>query len=195
MRTDPTIDPERAGPHVESDFRSWLKRIPAPVVIEIGTLRSNPDHPTHHRDWAPHAAYYGGIDIVAGPDVDIVADAHHLEDAHIPGNVDAVIACSTLEHLARPWRAVPSMARLLKPGGRLYIRTHHTFPEHGYPDDYWRFSRTALAMLLRDARLDHVETCYEHPATIVPHPSVTEWNPAAPAWLTVHAAGCRPLPQ
>ena len=37
--------------------------------------------------------------------------------------------------------------KALKVGGLIYIQTHQSFPLHGYPHDYFRFSREALASL------------------------------------------------
>jgi hypothetical protein len=196
VRTDGT-DPERQGPDVRSGFRDWLEQMDAPRVIEVGTRRSNPDHPTHHQAWAGADAEYLMVDAVPGDDVDLVADAHSLHGAlvrsgavvHWQDAFQAIICVSTLEHLARPWAALEDWALCLRPGGMVYLQTHQTFPEHGYPDDFWRFTRGALELLLMDAGFTRVRSCYEHPCTITPHRSVIEWNPGAPAWLTVCAIG------
>jgi hypothetical protein len=43
--------------------------------------------------------------------------------------------------------AAHEVMKALKVGGLLYVQTHQAFPLHGYPLDYFRFSREALASL------------------------------------------------
>ena len=114
---------------------------------------------------------YTGLDLQAGPNVDIVAtnpDRYPLVDACF----DVVISGSTMEHVARPWRWVPELVRILRPGGLLAIVTHWTFPEHRYPMDYWRFMQDGMRLLLDDAgSKEHYVIEY-----------VSQWDIAAAAW-------------
>lgn len=180
------VDPMRIGSatdDIASRFVDALRAIDQPAILELGTLRWEAA-PTHHLEWAPPGSTYVMSDVAEGTDVDVVADAHDLApfgDAEF----DAVIACSVWEHLARPWLAAQAVARVLKPGGMAYISTHQTFPLHGYPADFFRFSTEALDVLFTDAGLTTVETGYGYPAAIVPGREVTRWNTAAPAWLNV----------
>ena len=58
-----------------------------------------------------------------------------------------IISCSTFEHLKYPTLAAHELMKALKVGGDLYVQTHQSFPLHGYPFDYFRFSQEALAGL------------------------------------------------
>lgn len=178
MRIGDTVDP------VAERFLEQLRTVVRPHVLEIGTRRWDDEFPTHHEHWAPHAATYVKTDVSAGTDVDVVADAHDLPDEWTD-RFDAVIAVSVWEHLKRPWAATLEAARVLRPGGLLLIVTHHTFPEHGYPEDYWRFTTGALRILFTDAALDVVHLGETFPASIDPGPTVARWNPQAPVWLCV----------
>lgn len=177
-----------------------------PSIIEVGTLRAEPDRPTHHTVWAPHGTWTR-VDAWAGTDVDVVDDAHtlatfRLEHRSTTGIVnswpdarfDAYVACSVWEHLRRPWVAMEAAAGVVKPGGLVYVQTHQTFPLHGYPSDYFRFSREALAGIMEDAGLEVLHTGYLYPCTIVPPAEVTRWNtaPDVEAWLNVEALARRP---
>lgn len=177
-----------------------LDEIERPQVIEVGTLRSDPEFPTHHTAWAPHGSWLRA-DAYPGQDVDIVVDAHHL--MWKPGGdgrpelgaevFDAYVACSVFEHLARPWRAMDQAAQVVRPGGLVYVQTHQTFPLHGYPSDYFRFSKEALAVIMEDAGLRVLHAGYLYPCKIVPPPEVTRWNtaPDVEAWLNVEALGIK----
>jgi len=83
--------------------------------------------------------------------LDVVGDllAMPLRD----GSVDAVLTTQTLEHVAEPWTFLREIARVLKPGGRLYLTAPQGFREHQRPHDYFRFTRFALANLAEGAGL------------------------------------------
>lgn len=177
--------------HVTPLFVDQLQAMERPRVLELGTRRWRADLPTHHLDWVPQPACYVMSDVAEGPDVDVVADAHDLAPFTDDG-FNAIIAVSVWEHLARPWIAARAVARVLAPGGLLYVATHQTFPIHGYPDDYFRFSTAALATLFEDAGLATLAEGYGYPCEIVPPPEVERWNREAPAFLNVQGIWEKP---
>jgi hypothetical protein len=67
----------------------------------------------------------------------------------------------------------------------LFVCTHQTFPLHGYPHDYFRFSAEALAGIFDDAGFEILDGGYTYPASIIPPAEVTRWNPGAAAYLNV----------
>jgi SAM-dependent methyltransferase len=206
MTTDPMAIGHTQGTEAERVFRDGLVGMRdadelgyAPRILELGTKRSDPEFPTHHREWLPDGRWTMA-DIEHGLDVDVVADAHDLPSsfaaAHGLADIagfDAVIAVSVWEHLERPWVAAESVADVLAPGGWVYVATHQTFPLHGYPSDFFRFSREALALIFDDAGFEVLATSYAYRCTIVPPPEVTRWNraPDVEAWLNVDLVGRR----
>ena len=106
----------------------------------------------------------------------------------------AAVGCCRSRPRLRPWAATPELARVLRPGGVIYVETHQTFPIHGYPSDYWRFTREALELLALDAGLEVIGTAYKYPATIVPASDINferGWNASAPAFLNVELLAVR----
>src|SRR5262249_45169757 len=84
-----------------------------------------------------------GTDIVAGPNVDVVCDAHDLASVIEPCSADAVFSIATFEHLAMPWRAAIEINKVLRPGGLCFVVSHQTLPLHDQPWDFFRFSSDA----------------------------------------------------
>lgn len=152
-------------------------------ILELGTLRWEANRPTHHMEWFEDADWTLA-DTQEGIDSDIATDAHHLTEFG-DERFDSVIAVSVWEHLERPWLAAEAVARVMRPGATLYIATHQTFPIHGYPDDFFRFSDRALRLIFEDAGLEVIDAGYSYRAQIVPPAVVTRWNPHAEAWLNV----------
>ena len=156
-----------ASSDLEQRFVARCAELPAPSVLELGTLQSRPGRSTMHRDWVPNASEFLGTDIQDGPDVDIVADLHRLTDVVGVERFDVILSCSTFEHLKYPTVAAHELMKALKVGGVLYVQTHQTFPLHGYPNDYFRFSRDALASLFgTQMGFEVVATNHDFPARV-----------------------------
>jgi hypothetical protein len=152
---------------LEQRFISRCGELASPTVLELGSLQSVPGRSTLHRDWVPHASEFLGTDIEDGPDVDIVADLHRLTDVVGIERFDVILSCSTFEHLKYPTLAAHQLMKALKVGGLLYVQTHQSFPLHGYPNDYFRFSQDALASLFgTQMGFAVVATKYEFPARL-----------------------------
>ncbi|QNH21260.1 hypothetical protein HEP73_02174 [Xanthomonas sp. GW] len=127
-------------------------------VLEVGSRIHDPAAWwCTNRDLA--MGQWTGIDMQAGEGVDQVADIHDLPEEW-SGRFTGIVCSEVLEHVARPWLALPELRRVLQPGGLLVITTLFAFPEHGYPDDYYRFSRSGLHLLLADAGFSGIATEY-----------------------------------
>jgi SAM-dependent methyltransferase len=162
-------------------------------VLEIGTKQSIEGRSTHAMQLFPQVprSNYLMADVEAGADVDVIADLHALPQDWA-NRFNAVVAVAVFEHLERPWIAAREVARVLVPGGFCYISTHQTFPLHGYPSDFFRFSKEALALIFRDAGMHVSECAYEHRAKITaPNEFIAlsyqdEWNATFPSYMVVN---------
>ncbi len=138
-------DPAHA---LSAEFTRLLAERPPGEMLEVGSrARSG----FVRRDVAPPGWGYSGFDIVAGPNVDVVGDAHQVSRHYAAGQFDAVMAFSVLEHLLMPWKFVIELNRVLKPGAIGLFTTHQTWPLHDEPWDFWRFSDRAWTALLNPA--------------------------------------------
>lgn len=127
-------------------------------VLEIGSRIHNPAAWwCTSRDLAE--GQWTGIDLQDGAGVDLVADIHALP-AEWSGRFSGVLCSEVLEHVARPWVGLPELRRVLRPGGLVVLTTLFAFPEHGYPDDFYRYSRSGLQLLLEDAGFTAIATEY-----------------------------------
>jgi len=83
---------------------------------------------------------YVSLDIVGGPNVDFVGDAHDLLATFERQSFDAVFAHQVFEHLHAPWKAVLEINRILKLGGSVHLVSPSALPLHSEPWDFFRFS-------------------------------------------------------
>ena len=192
--------PDISSPVPRERFLAWAETLgPMSEIIEVGTRQWVEGAETHLRDCFPTVPRerYVMVDIAAGTDVDVVADLHDLP-ADWSGRFDALVASAVFEHLQRPWVAAREVARVLKPGGRCYIATHQTYPLHGFPSDFFRFSTEALSLIFTDAGLEVLEVAYEHRAQIIaPRAMMSKaygrgWNRVWPSYLLVNLMGRKP---
>jgi SAM-dependent methyltransferase len=121
---------------------------PASLVIDVGAgtspyrrLFSHCDFETH--DFAEYQAYMDGSEGAYAP-LTYVSD---ITSIPVPDErYDVVLCTEVLEHVPKPIDAVKEMARIAKPGGRLFITAPlgsglHQEPFHfygGYTDHWYR---------------------------------------------------------
>jgi hypothetical protein len=148
------------------EFVAAMNALPASQVLEIGS-RAVSDV-TVRAEFAPTVAY-SGIDVHAGPNVNIVGDAHELGRLVDAERFDGVFSLSVFEHLLMPWVVVLEMNKVLKMGGLVMVATHPTWPPHELPWDFWRFQENSFwALFNRATGFEIVCTITSTPARIFP---------------------------
>lgn len=60
-------------------------------------------------------------------------------------SVDGILCEMVLEHVEQARQALGEFARVLKPGGRMYLAVPFLWPYHASPHDYWRWTESGFA--------------------------------------------------
>lgn len=104
------------------------------TVVELGSYDVNGTL----RDVTPPGARYIGLDLEAGPGVDVIVGAGQplpfASDA-----IDTVVSSSAFEHDVCFWDTFIELGRIVRPGGLIYINAPSNLSFHRYPLDCWRF--------------------------------------------------------
>ena len=96
---------------------------------------------------------YQGLDIVAGPNVDIVVEEPYSW-SRIPGeSYDVVISGQVFEHVEYFWLTMLEMSRVLKSNGWCCLIVPSHGPEHRVPVDCYRFYVEGMVALAKFAGL------------------------------------------
>jgi SAM-dependent methyltransferase len=172
--------------YIIEDIKS--RKIETPSILELGVKRSNPTRSTHHKEYFAtiDTSKYVLSDFDKGLDVEVTADIHKLDEVFKEEQFDYIISYSVHEHLKYPDLAALKMLKCLKVGGVILIQTHQTYPLHGYPFDFYRFSREALEAEFNPLMGCEVITSYYNDlAVIIPHKEVLGWNDVAETYLGV----------
>lgn len=94
-------------------------------------------------------------DLNFGPGVDFEADVSSMpfED----GTYDIVLNTQVLEHVKDPGKVCTELARVLKPGGLLFLTTPQSSPLHNLPWNFFNFTNLGLGLLMDAAGLERVK--------------------------------------
>jgi hypothetical protein len=113
-------------------------------ILEIGSREVTGESSARKRF---AKAEYVGFDYYAGPNVDVVGDAHRLSSYFAGQKFDIIYSSAVFEHLAMPWIAATEILKLLEVGGLVFVETHFSFSSHERPWHFFQFSDMGLRML------------------------------------------------
>ena len=163
-------------------FKAMIASRPPGRMLEIGSRERTG---RNYRELLPNGWDYLGLDIMEGPNVDLVGDAHEA-GGFLPSNhFDAVMSFSVFEHLLMPWKAILELNKVMKPGAIGLILAPQTWPLHEEPWDYFRFSRHAWKGLLNSGTgfeiIDAADggTAFIVPASLTAATAFGEWHKGA----------------
>lgn len=94
----------------------------------------------------PH--YSGGL-LDAQPRAEVFGDGGALPFRS--GAVEGVVALQVLEHTPRPAAVIAEAHRVLKSDGRFLVSVPQSYPIHGEPHDYYRYTAYGIRYLLEHA--------------------------------------------
>jgi len=115
-------------------FRCYADVLERARILEVGAGDVNGTL----RGCAPYGSKYTGIDLEAGPGVDIVLSDPYTYPFE-PETYDIVVSSSCLEHDQMFWLSFAEMCRVLRAGGFIYLNAPSNGKFHRYPTDNWRF--------------------------------------------------------
>lgn len=126
-------------------------------VLDMGSYDVNGSY----RNLFPESNFiYTGLDMAAGPNVDIVPRNVYKWNELSDNSFDVVISGQAFEHIEFFWWTLEEMARVLRPEGLMCVINPRGFNRHRYPVDCYRFDEDGMIALARYACLDilHVST-------------------------------------
>ncbi len=124
------------------------------VILDLGSRDYNGTYRTlfDRTSWR-----YFGLDLEAGPNVDIVLHDPYRWREIESGSADVIVSGQTFEHTEFFWLTMGEIARALKIGGLACVIAPSAGDEHRYPVDCWRVYPDGLRALARYAKLDVLE--------------------------------------
>lgn len=137
---------------------SWVKDVVKPEeihgkrILDIGSKNWDETILSYVQDNRP--SKHIGIDILPGNEVDIVMDVCEIVERFGENSFDLVFSLESLEHIQNWPLAISNMKKVVRPGGSVVLTTRSLgYPEHGFPDDYWRFQDYDLYQMFSDFQI------------------------------------------
>ncbi|MEM0955685.1 MAG: methyltransferase domain-containing protein [Pseudomonadota bacterium] len=117
---------------------------------------------------------YQGVDMEAGPNVDILLTEPYKWKEIPSESCDVLISGQTFEHIEYFWVTILEIWRVLKPGGLVCIIAPAAGFPHRYPVDCWRFYPDGFTALANYVGLvpRHVYTQWQPKGTYPDHSDV-----------------------
>lgn len=106
-------------------------------VLDLGSRNAHAKLPKHLDLLNRHDCEYLGIDLLDGPNVDVVMDKPYRFPV-ASRSVDVVLSGQVFEHVPFFWASMAEIARVLKPNGLAFV----TAPSRGHvhnTQDCWRY--------------------------------------------------------
>ncbi len=152
----------------------YTKGKEAVKVLDIGSYDVNG---TYRAIFDDPIYQYTGLDMVAGPNVDIVPKDVYKWDEIADETFDVVISGQVFEHVEYPWLTIREIARVLKPAGVCILIAPSSGIEHKAPKDCYRYYADGLSALAGWAGLKvHHVSVNGIPQTENEDEWINEWN-------------------
>ena len=126
-------------------------------VLDVGAYDVN----GNYRDLFTQFQYVG-MDVEAGPNVDLVVEEPYNWKEIADESYDIVICGQALEHIEYPWETMREIARVMKKGGLCCVVFPSKGPLHYYPLDCWRIMPQGAEALAKWAGLKVLDVRESH---------------------------------
>ncbi|MEJ2378342.1 MAG: methyltransferase domain-containing protein [Pseudolabrys sp.] len=147
---------------------NYASKIAKAKVLDVGSCDKNGSYKSLFGDQRYH---YTGLDMEAGPNVDIALKNPYDWSLIADESYDLVISGQAFEHIEFFWITMAEMTRVLKKDGLMCVIAPKGFREHRFPVDCYRFFSDGMIAL---ARYVNLEVLHVH-SNCAPSEDDTEW--------------------
>ena len=119
---------------------------PGKKILDIGSYDVNG---SYKNLFTEREIQYVGLDVVEGPNVDVVVEQSYTWDCIEDESFDYIISGQAFEHIEFPWLTIKEIYKKLKVGGVICIIAPNSTPEHKYPLDCYRYFGDGLSALAK----------------------------------------------
>ena len=132
-------------------------------------------------------AEYVGLDIAAGPNVDVVMNDPYNWDNVPDESFDFVVSANAFEHIEYPWVTIKLIYSKLKPESIACILAPNTAIEHKFPFDCYRYFSDGFRALAKWAGFQVINTTVGGvPSLSAPSSWDNMWNDAMMVIIKSH---------
>ena len=135
-------------------------------ILEVGSYNVNGSFREHVLKMSPME--YIGVDIHAGPYVDIVCNAYDILEKFGDNSFDMVLSTEMIEHVEDWKKVISNFKNICKTNGIMLVTTRSKgFGKHDYPSDFWRYEIDDMKEIFGDCTIEVLEKDYRHPGVFI----------------------------
>jgi SAM-dependent methyltransferase len=138
-----TEQPTLARLTLNKSLKKAVCRLRPGNILEIGAGEYN----THSAYLSDDCRYFS-LNLAVSEKPAVAGDARLMPFSD--SSFDGIIVLEVLEHIATPDLLIKEIRRVLKAGGIMIGSTRFMYPQHGAPNDYYRFTAESLELLFRE---------------------------------------------
>ena len=105
-------------------------------------------------------ACWDTLDIYYNPNL-TYQNSHEYDFQIQSDSYDVVLSGQVIEHVKKPWKWLPELARVTKPGGLVITIGPVSWTYHDAPVDCWRIYPEGMRALCEEAGLTTILSCWE----------------------------------
>lgn len=150
---------------VEHALKTYLDLQKHQVVLDIGSRVVSGQRLTHRTLIDAAGLKYVGLDVVAGPNVDVVM----REPYRLPvksESADVILSGQVFEHIPYFWVTFLEMARVLTYDGIIIVTAPSRGHRHSPPTDCWRFYPDGMLALAKYSGLNLLHAHTDFPRVV-----------------------------
>ena len=132
-------------------------------IVDVGSRQVKNQARTHRELFDSYDCEYIGVDIVKGPNVDVVMTKPYRLPLR-SNSADVVLSGQAFEHIPFFWVSMTEIARVMKPNGHAFITAPSRGHVHG-AQDCWRFYPDGMRALAAWSGLELLEAFTDFPPT------------------------------
>lgn len=134
--------PTMARLTLNSEFQRLMPEMKRGKILEIGAGKDN-----NHELMFDGDSQYFSLNLLISEKPNLLGDAL---DIPLKDNcIDSIVMLEVLEHVTVPATVIKECYRVLKPYGTIICSTRFICPEHGAPNDYFRYTSDSINMMFR----------------------------------------------
>jgi FkbM family methyltransferase len=156
---------QSAFDHISTAFRKHYDPKRHRRALDVGSRSVSEQKLTHRSVIAGTDLQYVGIDLGAGPNVDLVMEQPYvlpIED----DSIDIIFSGQVFEHIPYFWVTFVEMARVLRNGGFILLSAPSRGHQHSHPTDCWRFYPDGMLALAAFTGLELISAHTDFPPRI-----------------------------
>jgi len=117
--------------------------------VSVLDLGSHSVQGSYKELFADSRFHYTGLDMISGPNVDVVVETPYHWPTIQECSCDVIISGQMFEHNEFFWLTIAEMGRVLKPDGFICIIAPYTWPRHRSPVDCYRFDTDGMIAIAK----------------------------------------------